>query len=155
MKLWSYLGRNLGASRAGPVAVHPHPIFSQEFLKIHVLELKQPSVTRQGPLPQQRTQEGGLGVGSQWARARGSSHPSGPSSIDTQRVFIGVQGLVFVWRGGKVRRLTLCCLKQLCFDTNRGCFMTFALLKDGNETHSLSLLRRVCQRTKGKIKYAH
>lgn len=53
-----YLRGDLGSSRAGPIAVHPHPILSQELLQVHVLQLEQASITRQGPLPQQRAQEG-------------------------------------------------------------------------------------------------
>lgn len=54
----SYLGRDLGAGGAGPIAVHPHPVLGQELLQVHVLQLEQASITRQGPLPQQGAQEG-------------------------------------------------------------------------------------------------
>lgn len=96
-----YLRRDLSTGGTGPIAVHPHPILGQELLQVHVLELEQTSITWQGPLPQQRAQEGGLGVGPQRVGPKGSSNPAGPSSIDTQRVLIRVQGLVFVWGEGK------------------------------------------------------
>ncbi len=54
----SYLGRDLGAGGAGPIAVHPHPVLGQELLQVHVLQLEQASITREGPLPQQGAQEG-------------------------------------------------------------------------------------------------
>lgn len=93
---YSYLGRDLGAGGAGSIAVHPHPIFSQKLFQVHVLQLEQTPITRQGPLPQQGAQEGRLGAGTQ--RSRRSPQPIGPA-IHTQRVLIGVQGLVFVCGG--------------------------------------------------------
>lgn len=54
----SYLRRDLGAGGAWPIAVHPHPVLRQELLQVHVLQLEQASIARQGPLPQQRAQEG-------------------------------------------------------------------------------------------------
>lgn len=112
VKLWfgvlrSYLRGDLGAGGAGPVTVHPHPVLGQKLLQVHVLQLEQASVTRQGPLPQQRPQESWLGVGPQCAGARGPSRPAGPSGTDTHRVFVWIQGLVFVWRGGRTKRLLL------------------------------------------------
>ena len=55
---WTCLRRDLGTGGAGPIAVHPHPILSQELFQVHVLKLKQASITWKGPLPEQRTQEG-------------------------------------------------------------------------------------------------
>lgn len=78
-----YLRGDLGAGRARSIAVHPHPILSQELLQVHVLELEQASVTWQRPLPQQWPQKGWLGVGPKWARAWGSSHPTGTPGVDT------------------------------------------------------------------------
>lgn len=112
----TYLRRDLSTGWTGPIAVHPHPILSQELLQVHVLELEQTPITWQGPLPQQRAQEGGLGVGPQRIGPKGSSDPSGPSSIDTQWVLIRVQGLVFVWREGKSVRF-------FHFDPEWGCIL--------------------------------
>lgn len=59
----THLRWDLGTGGTGPVAVHPHPVLGQELLQVHVLELEQASVTRQGPLPQHGAQESRLGVG--------------------------------------------------------------------------------------------
>lgn len=80
--------------------MHPHAVLGQELLQVHVLELEQAAVARQGSLPQQWTQEGRLGVGPQRAGAQVSSGAAGSPAVDAQRVLIGVQGLVLVWGGG-------------------------------------------------------
>lgn len=91
---------DLGAGGTGPVTVHPHAILGEELLQVHVLQLEQASIARQGSLPQQGTQEGRLGVGSQRARAQVSSGAAGAAAVDAQRVLIRVQGLVLVCGGG-------------------------------------------------------
>ena len=118
--------------------MHPHPVLGQELLQVHVLKLEQASITRQGPLPQQRAQEGRLGERPDGAGPEGSCHPAGPAAVGPQRVFIRVQGLVFVWGGGGTTSL----LDYLIFKV----FLT----TDGNQI-SLSLQYPLWQSSRSSL----